>query len=166
MRISSEVSGLENVVYGVPQGLILGPALLNIYLNDLNTMPHFSSLESYMDNSKLYVLFPIRDVNTYMSLSGQTSWCGRGNNQYISITDPLLNNSELKLLIRFWKPHRAVSKGTDKMGEINPCITGIDVTGFATHSTPEASTSYSVNKAGLGLAQVLKPAACANGSYL
>ena len=52
------------------------------------------------------------------------------------------------------------------MGEINPCISGIDVTGFATHSTPEASTSYSVNKAGLGLAQVLKPAACANGSYL
>ena len=50
------------------------------------------------------------------------------------------------------------------MGEINPCNTGIDVNSFEPHSTPEASTSYSVKKAGLGLAQV--PAACANGSYL
>ena len=51
VRIGSEVSGLENIAYGVPQGLILGPALCNIYLNNLPTITHFSSLESYMDDS-------------------------------------------------------------------------------------------------------------------
>ena len=53
VRIGSEVSALENIVYAVPQGSILGPALLNIYLNDLPTIPRFSSLESYVDDSKL-----------------------------------------------------------------------------------------------------------------
>ena len=35
-------------------------------MNDLPTIPHFSSLESYVDDSKLYLSFPVyvRDVNT------------------------------------------------------------------------------------------------------
>ena len=64
VRIGSEVSGLENIVYGVPQGSILGRALFSIYINDLPTIPHFSSLESYVDDSKLCLSFPVRDVNT------------------------------------------------------------------------------------------------------
>jgi len=41
---------------------------------------------------------------------------------------------------------------------------GMDVTSFATHSMQAASTSYSVNKTDLSLAQVLKPAGWANSS--
>ena len=85
--------------------------------------------------------------------------------QYISVTDPLRDKSESKLLISFRKPHRAVSKDTvARWVKSTLANAGIDVTSFATHSTRAASTSYSVNKAGLSLAQVLKAAGWANGS--
>ena len=91
--------------------------------------------------------------------------CGRGNKTVYSVTDPLRDNSESKLLISFRKPHRAVSKDTvARWVKSTLSNAGIDVTSFATQSTRAASTSHSVNKAGLSLAQVVKSAGWANGS--
>lgn len=80
VRIDSEVSDLKNIAYGVPPGSILGLALLNIYLNDLPTILHFGLLDSYVDDSKLYVSFQVKDVNTIVQqinedLSLISSWC-------------------------------------------------------------------------------------------
>ena len=80
VRIDSEVSDLKNIAYGVPQGSILGPALFNIYLNDLPTIPHLGSLDSYVDDSKLYVSFSVKDVNTIIQQINENrsliaSWC-------------------------------------------------------------------------------------------
>ena len=84
--------------------------------------------------------------------------------QYISVTDPLRDKSECKLLISFRKPHRAVRKDTvARWVKSTLANAEIDVTSFATHSTRAASTSYSVNKAGLSLAQVHVAAGWANG---
>ena len=70
-----------------------------------------------------------------------------------------------KLLISFRKPHRAVSKDTvARWVKSTLANAGINVTSFATHSTRAASTSYSANKAGLSLAQVLKAAGWTNAS--
>ena len=96
VRIGSELSALEKIVYGVPQGSILGPALFNIYLNDLPTIPRFSSLESYVDDSKLYLSFPVRDLNTIVQqinedLSLIASWCCHNH--------LLINPDKTKLLV-------------------------------------------------------------------
>ena len=80
VKIGSVVSESGLITHGVPQGSILGPVLFNIYLNDLPTIPNFGDLESYVDDSKLYLSFPIKYVSEVMwnineDLSKITAWC-------------------------------------------------------------------------------------------
>ena len=62
VRIGCEVSDPRQVAYGVPQGSILGPALFNIYINDLPAVPNLCSLKSYVDDSQLYLSFPVQET--------------------------------------------------------------------------------------------------------
>ena len=39
-----------------------GPALFNIYINDLPSVPKVRSLECYVDDSQSYLSFPVRDA--------------------------------------------------------------------------------------------------------
>ena len=80
VKIGSVVSEPGLITHGVPQGSILGPVLFNIYLNDLPTIPNFGDLESYVDDSKLYLSFPIKYASEVMwnineDLSKITAWC-------------------------------------------------------------------------------------------
>ncbi len=68
-RIGSVLSELGNITHGVSQGSILGPALFNIYLNDLPTMPISGALESFEDDSKLYLSFPVKNAGDVMRKS-------------------------------------------------------------------------------------------------
>ena len=52
--------------HGVPQGSILGPLLFNVYVNDLPTVPKACSVESYVDDSKLYLTFQSKDADLAM----------------------------------------------------------------------------------------------------
>ena len=80
VRIGCETSEPRLVSYGVPQGSILGPALFNIYINDLPSVPKVGSLECYVDDSQLYLSFPVRDATLAADqltkdLRNIAAWC-------------------------------------------------------------------------------------------
>jgi hypothetical protein len=62
VRIGSSVSEVLPITHGVPQGAILSPLLFCIYINDLSRVPQASELESFVDDSKIFMSFPIEDI--------------------------------------------------------------------------------------------------------
>ena len=61
VQIHSAVSDPLPVECGVPQGSILGPLLFSIYINDLPDAPRHCCTECYVDDTKLFVSFHLRD---------------------------------------------------------------------------------------------------------
>ena len=78
--IGSSVSTPLPITHGVPQGAILSPLLFCMYMKDLPTMPNVYNLESYVDDSKVFLTFPIKDVvaakqNIEEDLHRIAAWC-------------------------------------------------------------------------------------------
>ena len=80
VRIGSAYSNTLPITHGVPQGAILSPLLFCIYLNDLPTAPTFCNLESYVDDSKLFMSFPLVELDAAIEkleqdLHSVAQWC-------------------------------------------------------------------------------------------
>ena len=56
------------VTHDVPLGSILGPLLFSPYMTDLPSFVKFSSVESYVDDTKVYLSFPSKDIDSCLTL--------------------------------------------------------------------------------------------------
>ena len=84
------------VIHGVPQGSILGPLLFSLYMNDLPSVVKFSSVESYVDDTKVYLSFSSKDIDSCLTKVTEdlrliAAWCC--NNKL------LINPSKTKLIL-------------------------------------------------------------------
>ena len=96
VRIGSTLSSPLNFAHGIPQGAILSPLLFCIYINDLQLSPRSISLESYVDDSKIFLSFPIEEtISTKAKLEEDlcqvAKWC--------STNQLLINREKTKFLV-------------------------------------------------------------------
>lgn len=63
VRAGSAVSSLLLITHGAPQGIIISPLLFGVHLYDQTiTLLQASSLDSYVDDSKISLSFAIKEV--------------------------------------------------------------------------------------------------------
>ena len=95
MKIGSTHSDTLPITHGVPQGAILSPLPFCIYLNGLPLASSSSNLESYVDDSKLILSFPLIELDAAIDkleqdLLSVAQWCCENH--------LLINPDETKLL--------------------------------------------------------------------
>ena len=80
IRIGTTFSSSLPLTHGIPQGSILSPFLFSIYTDDLPSVPKTCTLESYVDDSKVFISFPLTDLDSCLSsvkedLLRVANWC-------------------------------------------------------------------------------------------
>ena len=96
VRINSSLSDLLPVSTGVPQGSILGPLLFSVYVNDLPLSLKKCEVDSYVDDTKMYLSFNVKDkdisiTDLQQDLTSIRNWCF--NNSL------LINPDKTKLIV-------------------------------------------------------------------
>ena len=54
VKFNNEISALDNILYGVPQGSVLGPTLFSLYINNLAGVLGTEGLLLYADDTVIY----------------------------------------------------------------------------------------------------------------
>ena len=97
-------SQIDDISYGVPQGSVLGPLLLLIYINDLNNAIRFSYIRHFADYTDiLYRNKSLRKINQIINFDL------RNINEWFRANRIALNSNKTKIIM-FRTPRKALTR--------------------------------------------------------
>ena len=110
--INNEISEIQTIKYGIPQGSILGPLLFLIYINDLSQSIKNSKIHHFTDDTNLlYASSSLKDINKKINfdLSNLVQW--------LRVNKIALNVNKTNIVI-FRSPRKQITK------KMNFCLSG------------------------------------------
>ena len=96
-RLGTSRSIELTVTHGVPQRSILGPLMFSLYINELPSVVKFSSLESYVDDTKVYLSCSSKNIDSCLAKVSE----GLRRIASLCCTNKLLINPDKTKLILF-----------------------------------------------------------------
>ena len=119
--INDSESSILNILFGVPQGSVLGPLLFVLYINDLHNAVKHSLTFHYADDTNLLLISEsLKQINSYVNhdLSLITEWL-RANRISLNTSKTEIvifkpNNKEIKKHLNFRVSGQLI-KATDKV---------------------------------------------------
>ena len=103
VSINGYNSDLMPVIYGVPQGFVLGPLLFLIYVNDLHKTIRYSKVHHFANDTSLF-----RTNKSVKNLNKLVNHDMKQLNNWLSVNKISLNFEKTKLVI-FKSPRKVLS---------------------------------------------------------
>ena len=80
IQVGTSLSEPLTVTHGVPQGSILGPMFFSLYMSDLPGVAKFSNIESYVNDTKIYLSSSAQGIHSCLHQISQdlelvAGWC-------------------------------------------------------------------------------------------
>ena len=108
VNINGTVSSHVKLLYGVPQGSVLGPILFTIYSSPIANIARKYGLyvHAYADDTQLYVPFDLNDPNDEMSARQRAEACILEIKSWMTMNKLKLNDEKTEFLIMTSKFHQ------------------------------------------------------------
>ena len=98
VQINKTISDSETLIYGVPQGSVLGPILFTLYTTPLSDIfcKYKMNYHLYADDSQLYTSSNVLDLDNHLR---QTELCIEDTKSFMDSNKLKLNNDKTELII-------------------------------------------------------------------